>query len=154
MLFDSNKTSGGLDNDEIILTEHSQEKITEFRERNDNKVSSKSLEGNIDEQRNTVSVQIENIDTVLEMGCKAKVPHREYADCIILDFAGHNEYYSTHQTFLTKNAIYLVVFSLNDKNTFREDVDETGLLIISAINVSFAQDFWLSMRRIRLTSFE
>lgn len=72
----------------------------------------------------------ESIDTLLEDVLKAEVSDREYADCTMMDFAGHTEFYSTHQTFLTDNAIYLVVFNFNDENIFAEAVDETGLLIV------------------------
>lgn len=87
-------------------------------------VSRSAHQGNITEQ--TLTIENETTETVLENGCKDKVSQREYADCIIMDFAGHNEYYLTHQSFLTKRAIYLVVFSLTENNPFTEDVDETG----------------------------
>lgn len=78
----------------------------------------------------------ENIETVLEIGCNATVPDREFADCIIMDFAGHKEYHSTHQTFLTKNAIYLVAFKFNEDNPFADMVDETGLLLNIKLNLN------------------
>lgn len=73
--------------------------------------------------------QFKPVETLLEKACKAKVSENEYADCIMMDFAGHKEYYSTHQTFLTKNAIYLVLLSLKDENPFDETVDEAGSLL-------------------------
>lgn len=71
----------------------------------------------------------ENIEAVLEIGCTTKVSGRVLADCIIMDFAGHKEYYSTHQTFLTTNAIYLVVFKFDDDDPFADTLEETGLFI-------------------------
>ncbi|XP_071136798.1 probable serine/threonine-protein kinase pats1 [Mytilus edulis] len=43
----------------------------------------------------------------------------EYANLLLWDFAGDEEFYNTHQTFLSQNAIYLVVTKPNetdDKN--------------------------------------
>ncbi|CAG2215626.1 unnamed protein product [Mytilus edulis] len=43
----------------------------------------------------------------------------EYATLLLWDFAGDEEFYHTHQTFLSQDAIYLVVTKLNeadDKN--------------------------------------
>lgn len=79
----------------------------------------------------------ENIETEINRGCKAKVSDRELADCIIMDFAGHKEYHSTHQTFLTRNAIYLVVLSLKQEDWFSENDDETGLLNEMTIFMGF-----------------
>lgn len=66
------------------------------------------------------------IEAVLDNAGKAAVSRQQFADCIIMDFAGHREYYSTHQTFLTKNAIYLVVLSLKKEDLFAETYSETG----------------------------
>lgn len=68
----------------------------------------------------------DSIEAVLDNAGKATVSRQQYADCIIMDFAGHREYYSTHQTFLTKNAIYLVVLSLKKENLLSETYSETG----------------------------
>ena len=38
----------------------------------------------------------------------------DLADCRFWDFAGQREYYATHQTFLSPNAIYLLTMSLKD----------------------------------------
>ncbi|CAG2228378.1 unnamed protein product [Mytilus edulis] len=38
----------------------------------------------------------------------------EYATLLLWDFAGDEEFYHTHQTFLSPNAIYLVVTNLNE----------------------------------------
>ncbi|CAC5389060.1 unnamed protein product [Mytilus coruscus] len=70
----------------------------------------------------------ENIETLFEIGCKTTVSGGVFADCIIMDFAGHEEYYSTHQTFLTTNAIYMVVFKFDDDNPFADTVEETEQL--------------------------
>lgn len=94
------------------------------------KVSRSAHDNKPKEQIATVPQSSETIETLLEIGCNAKVSSSEYADCIIMDFAGHNEYYSTHQTFITKNAIYLVVFSLKNDDTFTETVEETGIFIV------------------------
>ncbi|CAG2229092.1 unnamed protein product [Mytilus edulis] len=38
----------------------------------------------------------------------------EYATLLLWDFAGDEEFYHTHQTFLSQDAIYLVVTKLNE----------------------------------------
>lgn len=63
---------------------------------------------------------------MLRKGLNAKVDNNKFADCIIMDFAGQKEYYSTHQTFLTRNAVYLVVFSLIEGDPFTEAGDDEG----------------------------
>ncbi|XP_071142145.1 uncharacterized protein [Mytilus edulis] len=40
----------------------------------------------------------------------------EYATFLLWDFAGDKEFYHTHQTFLSQDAIYLVVTKLNEAN--------------------------------------
>ncbi|VDI03474.1 Hypothetical predicted protein, partial [Mytilus galloprovincialis] len=40
----------------------------------------------------------------------------DYATLLLWDFAGDNEFYQTHQTFLSPDAIYLVVTKLNKSN--------------------------------------
>lgn len=61
-----------------------------------------------------------------EMIASAKdMDDEEYASLSIWDFAGDREFYNTHQTFLSEEAIYLVVTKLNDTD------DETnGIYII------------------------
>ena len=39
----------------------------------------------------------------------------EFCDCDFWDFAGQRDFYATHQTFLTVNAIYLLVADLSSK---------------------------------------
>lgn len=38
----------------------------------------------------------------------------EYATLLLLDFAGDEKFYHTHQTFLSPDSIYLVVAKLNE----------------------------------------
>lgn len=40
----------------------------------------------------------------------------DYATLLLWDFAGDTEFYQTHQTFLSPDAIYLVVTKLNKSN--------------------------------------
>lgn len=70
--------------------------------------------------------ETDDIHTFLKKGLKAKVYDKSYADCMIMDFAGHKVYYSTHQTFLTRNAVYLIVFSLIKDDPFVKTGDEEG----------------------------
>lgn len=50
---------------------------------------------------------------------KHKKVDDEYADCGLWDFAGERDYYATHQTFMTKNAIYIIVADVS------KDIKET-----------------------------
>lgn len=38
---------------------------------------------------------------------------QQYADCGFWDFAGQKDFYATHQTFLSTNAIYLLVADIS-----------------------------------------
>ncbi|CAC5423659.1 unnamed protein product [Mytilus coruscus] len=67
-------------------------------------------------------------------------PSDQYADCGFWDFAGQKEFYATHQTFLSRNAIYLLVVDVSEDfemNTFENMIenqyDKNGEYI----------DFWL-----------
>ncbi|CAG2238538.1 unnamed protein product [Mytilus edulis] len=61
-------------------------------------------------------------EDIKTMMVKSKVDlhdREEYATLLLWDFAGDEEFYHTHQTFLSSDAIYLVVSKLNeseDKN--------------------------------------
>ncbi|CAG2256633.1 unnamed protein product [Mytilus edulis] len=46
----------------------------------------------------------------------------EYATLLLWDFAGDEEFYHTHQTFLSQDAIYLVVTKLNGFTTKQHKV--------------------------------
>lgn len=71
-------------------------------------------------------VEPNTTEAVLDIASKARVSSKQFADCMIIDFAGHKEYYSTHQTFLTKNAIYLVLLSLKEEYVWANTSSETG----------------------------
>ncbi|CAC5390652.1 unnamed protein product [Mytilus coruscus] len=67
-------------------------------------------------------------------------PNDQYADCGFWDFAGQKEFYATHQTFLSRNAIYLLVVDVSEdfvmhtyNNMIENQFDKTGEYI----------DFWL-----------
>ena len=45
----------------------------------------------------------------------SEYPNDKFADCGFWDFAGQKEFYATHQTFLSRNAIYLLVVDVSDK---------------------------------------
>lgn len=67
---------------------------------------------------------IDNLLSDLKTGLKTNVSDDEYADCVILDFAGHKEYYTTHQTFLTEKAVYLITTKLHDSYVSGNEDDE------------------------------
>lgn len=45
----------------------------------------------------------------------------DYTTLTLWDFAGDEDFYATHQTFLHQNAVYLVVVNLNDKEDKNEN---------------------------------
>ncbi|CAG2239834.1 unnamed protein product [Mytilus edulis] len=64
----------------------------------------------------------------------------EFADCAFWDFAGQKEFYATHQTFLSANAVYLLVVDISEdfqsktyENMIEKEFDSIGEFI----------DFWL-----------
>ncbi|CAG2188078.1 unnamed protein product [Mytilus edulis] len=64
----------------------------------------------------------------------------EFADCAFWDFAGQKEFYATHQTFLSANAVYLLVVDISEdfksktyENMIEKEFDSIGEYI----------DFWL-----------
>ncbi|VDI52486.1 Hypothetical predicted protein, partial [Mytilus galloprovincialis] len=64
----------------------------------------------------------------------------EFADCGFWDFAGQKEFYATHQTFLSSNAVYLLVVDISEdfksktyENMIEKEFDTIGEYI----------DFWL-----------
>ncbi|VDI26341.1 Hypothetical predicted protein [Mytilus galloprovincialis] len=64
----------------------------------------------------------------------------EFADCRFWDFAGQKEFYATHQTFLSSNAVYLLVVDISEdfksktyENMIEKEFDTIGEYI----------DFWL-----------
>ncbi|CAG2217722.1 TTN [Mytilus edulis] len=64
----------------------------------------------------------------------------KFADCAFWDFAGQKEFYATHQTFLSANAVYLLVVDISEdfksktyENMIEKEFDSIGEYI----------DFWL-----------
>ncbi|CAG2252371.1 unnamed protein product [Mytilus edulis] len=64
----------------------------------------------------------------------------QFADCGFWDFAGQREFYATHQTFLSSNAVYLLVVDISKdftnktyNNMIEKEFDSIGEYI----------DFWL-----------
>ncbi|XP_071142193.1 uncharacterized protein [Mytilus edulis] len=56
-----------------------------------------------------------DFETMLSAKSKVDVHDKEeYATFLLWDFAGDEEFYHTHQTFMSQNAIYLVVTKLNE----------------------------------------
>ena len=45
----------------------------------------------------------------------------------MVDFAGEKEYYITHQTFLTANAVFLLTNSLLDEDVFSDTISDEGM---------------------------
>lgn len=68
---------------------------------------------------------IENFDQILlEVKKNDKTSSEDLVQCGLWDFAGQKDYYVTHQTFLTSNAIYLIVTDLKeDIKTRTQDED-------------------------------
>lgn len=57
-----------------------------------------------------------NMDQILSEVKKEyeEMSSNDMVECGLWDFAGEKEYYVTHQTFLTQNAIYLIVADLTE----------------------------------------
>ncbi|OPL20999.1 hypothetical protein AM593_10421, partial [Mytilus galloprovincialis] len=56
-----------------------------------------------------------DFETMLTAKSKVDVnDNEEYANILLWDFAGDEEFYHTHQTFLSQDAMYLVVTKLNE----------------------------------------
>lgn len=114
---DQNETSGEYEKKEYNM--HNKDRRNEEHSDMPSIVDEKNItEGRI--------VEPNTKEAVLETACKAKVSSTQCANCMIMDFAGHKEYYSTHQTFLTKNAIYLVLLSLKEEYISAKTSSETG----------------------------
>lgn len=45
--------------------------------------------------------------------CESESSLDDFAETVLLDFAGQYEFYATHQTFLNKHAIYLLVIDVS-----------------------------------------
>ncbi|VDI60885.1 Hypothetical predicted protein [Mytilus galloprovincialis] len=85
-------------------------------------VTTKSKETHINhQQKQNVPISKAHMD-IIAMIDKSKIDlhdKEEYVNFLLWDFAGDEEFYHTHQTFLSQDAIYLVVTKLNeadDKN--------------------------------------
>ncbi|CAC5398283.1 unnamed protein product [Mytilus coruscus] len=66
--------------------------------------------------------------------------NEQFADCGFWDFAGQKEFYATHQTFLSANAVYLLVADISkdfSKKTYNDMLEENFDSIGEYI------DFWL-----------
>ncbi|KAL3889550.1 hypothetical protein ACJMK2_001888 [Sinanodonta woodiana] len=64
----------------------------------------------------------EMLQVVKENPDKLKQDVRKYARLTILDFAGQYSFYTTHQMFLTRRAIYLMVLNVSEQIT--DDVED------------------------------
>ncbi|CAG2201782.1 LRRK2 [Mytilus edulis] len=70
----------------------------------------------------------------------------QFADCVFWDFAGKKELYATHQTFLTPNALYLLVIDISKDftDTTYNDMTEREFDSIELLSISEYIDFWLN----------
>ncbi|CAC5370508.1 unnamed protein product [Mytilus coruscus] len=69
---------------------------------------------NIERKQCKINRQTEEwIFTSDEEFSKTAYQNEEFADCEFWDFAGQKEFYATHQTFLSTNAIYLLVADIS-----------------------------------------
>lgn len=75
---------------------------------------------------NQTSLSVEQGYKDITMMLKSEVDLKdkeEYATLLLWDFAGDEDFYHTHQTFLSPDAIYLVVTNLNEA----EDKEAQGI---------------------------
>ncbi|CAG2199547.1 unnamed protein product [Mytilus edulis] len=65
----------------------------------------------------TFSININGNDTtvalIVKAGQEIQNQTEKFADCGFWDFAGQKEFYATHQTFLSANAVYLLVVDIS-----------------------------------------
>ncbi|CAG2223807.1 LRRK2 [Mytilus edulis] len=82
---------------------------------NENIDNVKSTDGiNIEVKKCKINLQTQKwVFTSDEEFSKAAYQNEQYADCGFWDFAGQKEFYATHQTFLSTNAIYLLVVDMS-----------------------------------------
>ncbi|XP_052084796.1 uncharacterized protein LOC127721991 [Mytilus californianus] len=70
----------------------------------------------------------------------------DFAEVVMLDFAGQYEFYATHQTFLNKHAIYLLVLDISkDLKGIAEDLDNAlpDLAEIPLKDIGEYVNFWM-----------
>ncbi|CAG2234850.1 unnamed protein product [Mytilus edulis] len=74
---------------------------------------SKNQGHNLAETKPIIRTGKKDIETMLKSNVDLH-DKEEYATLLLWDFAGDEEFYHTHQTFLSPDAIYLVVTKLNE----------------------------------------
>lgn len=81
---------------------------------------------------------IDNMNDILKAAKhkKKQLKSEGLVECGIWDFAGQKEYYATHQTFCTPDAIYILVADIND------DLKHDNNVEFDSIGGKFYQTMW------------
>ncbi|KAL3888921.1 hypothetical protein ACJMK2_001281, partial [Sinanodonta woodiana] len=99
----------------------------------------------IHSKRNQKDTVMEILQLVNDKSDKLEKDTEEYAALALWDFAGQYVFYTTHQTFLTRRAIYLLVVDLSQQVTDLVDdecyLDAKG---IKLCNVHEVTEIWLN----------
>lgn len=87
-----------------------------------NKSIESENESGVDENIDKITSAI--IDTYLKPGDEE--PQEMMAFCLLWDFAGRKDFYATHQIFMPKSAVYILVTDSLDSSTVENMSDESG----------------------------
>ncbi|CAC5366954.1 unnamed protein product [Mytilus coruscus] len=80
--------------------------------------------------------------------CESEASLDDFAETVLLDFAGQYEFYATHQTFLNKHAIYLLVMdvSRNLKGLMTSDDEDDNFFDLTEVpfkDIGEYINFWM-----------
>lgn len=76
-----------------------------------------------DENPSSLIMPDDLVSNVFSKMSNSNDPSNLHALCGLWDFAGQREFYATHQAFLTKNAVYLVVANM-EEDICKQDVKQ------------------------------
>ncbi|XP_071161708.1 uncharacterized protein [Mytilus edulis] len=74
-----------------------------------------------DSQKTPKQIASEELSALFKSGVVLNDKAEDYTTLTLWDFAGDEEFYATHQTFLNPDAVYLLVANLNDKDNDNEN---------------------------------
>lgn len=79
-----------------------------------NVLNTDKLDASIENKSLTLVMPSDLMSRVFSTTSTSTIPSNHYALCGLWDFAGQQEFYATHQAFLTSSAIYLLVADMAD----------------------------------------
>ncbi|OPL33497.1 neuralized pats1, partial [Mytilus galloprovincialis] len=130
--------------DEMRKTNRSTLTVVSEKNENTEKRNSKLQ----DKAVNPAQVQKADLYSDLKGWSESEAPLEDFAEVALLDFAGQYEFYATHQAFLNKHAIYLLVIdvSKNMKGLMTCEVVDENFLDLSEIpfeDIGEYINFWM-----------